>query len=67
MSSDSPNSKRKKTAVIRARCEETLKLNVEAVACQQNVDPADIIRIACLHYIHRFQGVISSSELQVIQ
>ena len=44
-----------KKQVIRARCEPSLKEQIERVAYLQQLDPADIIRVACAQYVHRFQ------------
>jgi len=46
--------KRKKIAVITARCDEDLKRSLKEFAQIKEVDPADIIRIAVRTYIQHF-------------
>lgn len=43
-----------KSAVIRARCAASLKQDIERVAYFQQLDAADIIRIACSRYVAAF-------------
>lgn len=51
-----------KTAVIRARCEETLKSDLDLVAALKHLDSADIIRIACAEFVEKFKsGVITAA------
>jgi hypothetical protein len=46
--------KPKKSAVIRARCDEGMKRSVEELAVLKELDPADIIRMAVRSYIRHF-------------
>jgi len=47
-----------KNAVIRARCPDVLKQQIEEIAKMQKLDPSDIIRIACDTYVARVQTVL---------
>lgn len=47
--------KPRKNAVIRARCPDVLKQQIEEIAKIQKVDPSDVIRIACDNYVARIQ------------
>lgn len=48
--------KKPKNAVIRARCEDALKEQIEDIARMQKIDPADVIRIACESYAARIRA-----------
>jgi hypothetical protein len=50
--------KQPKKSVIRARCSDDLKRGVEELARLQNVDPADVIRIAVQKHIQRARDSI---------
>lgn len=45
-----------KDAVIKARCDANLKKAVDEVAMFQQLDTADIVRIAVSTYVHKFKA-----------
>lgn len=50
-------SRLKKNSVIRARCDVNLKLSIERIAAINQLDPSDVIRIACANYVQKFQQI----------
>lgn len=46
--------KQSKPEILRARCTDDLKRNVERVASIQQLDEADIVRMACAAYVAKF-------------
>lgn len=44
--------------MIRARCDVELKRSIEQIAAIQQLDAADIIRIACAAYVLKFRQPI---------
>jgi hypothetical protein len=55
------NRTNKKTAVLRVRCEPSLKQEVRQVAILKHLDDSDIIRIATQDYIQRFKTAAAGS------
>lgn len=47
--------KPKKDAVLRARCEPSLRDEIEEIARANGLDGSDILRAACRHYIARLR------------
>jgi hypothetical protein len=45
-----------KTEMLKARCEPKLKEDVEQIALLKSLDPADIIRLACVNYVRQVQA-----------
>ncbi len=54
-----------KNAVIRARCHETLKKDVEDIARLQSIDPADVVRKACQNYVRKVRE--SMNQLAMVE
>lgn len=54
MKSNKPATRKNKEEIIRARCDSSLKQSIYNVAMLQQLDPSDIIRMACAAYVNRF-------------
>lgn len=50
----------KKNAVIRARCEEPLRHDLEAIARQRDLDVSDILRLAAREFVARLRSQTNS-------
>lgn len=64
---NNPMNRAKKTSVLRARCDEHLKRGLSAIAAQHGVDEADIVRIACHHYLQHARFAISAPGLLTLR
>jgi hypothetical protein len=54
----------RKTQVIRARCDASLKGDVDRIAFIKQLDPADIIRIAVRDYVQKFRSADAANWTQ---
>lgn len=59
------NNRIKKSAVLRARCDTELKLDVQRIAAVNKLDEADLVRIACSKLVKEFNQKLESTGIVI--